>query len=302
MNLEQAGLFIYRNARPLDLARWQYSMEGGSRSAVLTALAAYQNPDGGFGHGLEADCWNPHSSPVQTWAATGILREVGLDDPEHPIVRGILQYLEMTPDFDGHTWANTVASNGDYPHAPWWDYVPGGQPNYNPTASLTGFVLRFADPRSALYATALRLAGEATEFFRRNAPLESMHTAVCFAELLDAMQACGLATGSLQAQMQRQVQAVLTADTSLWATEYVCRPSLFIHSKASPYYPQNRALCEFECDFLTRTQQPDGSWAVTWDWGAYPEQWHISKNWWKSDLILKNVRFYKAMREETDER
>ena len=58
--------WMHRNARPLDLARWQYHFESGSAEAVLQSLSAYQNEDGGFGHGLEVDCWNPASAPMQT--------------------------------------------------------------------------------------------------------------------------------------------------------------------------------------------------------------------------------------------
>jgi hypothetical protein len=73
---QNARAFIYRNARPLDFARWQYHFEGGGKDAVLTALSAYQNEDGGFGHALEPDSWNPNSVPLQTWTATEILREI----------------------------------------------------------------------------------------------------------------------------------------------------------------------------------------------------------------------------------
>jgi hypothetical protein len=52
---EQARAFIYKNARPLDLTRWQYHFENGSREAVLNVLSYYQNTDGGFGHALKAD-------------------------------------------------------------------------------------------------------------------------------------------------------------------------------------------------------------------------------------------------------
>jgi len=45
---KKARSFIYRNARPLDIARWQYHFENGSKEAVLTALAAYQNEDGSW--------------------------------------------------------------------------------------------------------------------------------------------------------------------------------------------------------------------------------------------------------------
>ena len=49
MDREQAEAFVRRNARPRDLARRNFLFVGGSRADVLTARAAYQNPDGGFG-------------------------------------------------------------------------------------------------------------------------------------------------------------------------------------------------------------------------------------------------------------
>lgn len=72
---KKARQFVYQNARPLDFARWKYHFEGGSREAVLDILSAYQNSDGGFGHALEPDFWNPDSTPTATWMATNILRE-----------------------------------------------------------------------------------------------------------------------------------------------------------------------------------------------------------------------------------
>lgn len=304
MDMERARRFIYRNARPLDLARWRYAFEDGSREDVLAALAVYQNEDGGFGHGLEADCLNPNSSPVQTWAATQILMEVGLEDAEHPIVRGILRYLEATPDFDGHLWAGLtgVRSNDDFPHAPWWSYAPEEPPTYNPTTSLAGFILRFAPRDSALYATAVRIAREAVCWLTQNAPIESMHTAACFVSLYESLCACGATdvvdVPALRALLSGQIAHVLTQDTSVWVTEYVCKPSMFIASKESAFYPENRTLCAAECAFIDRTQQEDGAWAITWDWGAYPQDWPVCRNWWKADGIIKNARFVRAMQDE----
>lgn len=34
-SFKKARTFIYRNARPLDLVRWQYHFEGGSKEAAL---------------------------------------------------------------------------------------------------------------------------------------------------------------------------------------------------------------------------------------------------------------------------
>jgi len=66
--LETIRRWMYREARPIDLARWQYHFENGTQNEVIHSLAAYQNSDGGFGYGLEADSANPNSSPIQTGA------------------------------------------------------------------------------------------------------------------------------------------------------------------------------------------------------------------------------------------
>ena len=108
--MEKAREFIYRNARPLELAQWQYHFENGSKENVLAVLSFYQNKDGGFGHALEADSWNPNSSPVQTWAATEILKKINFSDSNHKIIKGILDYLQSGRDFDGHFWYNIIKS------------------------------------------------------------------------------------------------------------------------------------------------------------------------------------------------
>ena len=52
MDFEKAKDFIYKNARPLDFARWKLLFDNGSKEDVLSALAAYQNADCGFGHAV----------------------------------------------------------------------------------------------------------------------------------------------------------------------------------------------------------------------------------------------------------
>lgn len=300
MDYNQARNFVYKNARPLGFARWKYLFEGGSKEDVLTALAAYQNDDGGFGHALEPDCWNPDSSPIQTWVATEIIHEIGLEDKGHPVVQGILRYLSSGKDFDGHTWANTIASNNDAPHAPWWEHAPTAEPSYNPTACLIAFILKFTDRESRLFALACDLAKEAYAYFKAHFPLESAHTVFCFLKLYDYLTENDTDTlidlAVFKDLLQKQLQHVITYDTDKWATEYVCKPSLFISSKASDFYEENREICEYECSFIENSQEPDGTWAITWSWADYPEEWSISKNWWKSDWIIKYLNYVKTIR------
>ena len=120
--VEKAQTWIYQNARPLDLARWRYHFQNGSVADVTEALRAFQNPDGGFAHGLEADCWNTESSPMQTWCATEILHEIGMANADPEMVKGILSYLETCPYFIEGKWIGTIPSNNNFPHAPWWNY------------------------------------------------------------------------------------------------------------------------------------------------------------------------------------
>lgn len=299
MNDKKARTFIYRNARPLDIARWKFLFENGSQQDVLTALATYQNEDGGFGHALEPDCWNPSSAPIQTWVATEIIREIQLKDKDHPIVQGILKYLSSHADFDGHIWMNTVPQNNDFPHAEWWDYQEIQTLPYNPTPSLVGFILKFAKPDSQIYNLACQLAKEAYIYFRQHCPTDSMSTATCFVSLYEYLKETSLELINMQEfkeLLHQQIQYLIMYDTDKWSTEYVCKPSQFIQSQTSDFYLANKEICDYECQFIADTQEDDGSWAITWSWKHYPEQWYISKNWWKSDWIIKNIRYIKAMK------
>ena len=297
---ESARQFIYKNARPLDMARWNYLFEQADKRHVITCLRAYQNPDGGFAHALEPDCWNRSSTPMQTWVATKIIKEIDFEDKEHPLIQGILEYLASGDAFDGHRWSglNTVASNDDAPHAPWWAYTQTQEKSYNPTASLAGFILKFADKHTPIYHTACNIARQAYCCFKENVPLASMHEAACFVELYEYLDACGiydlLDLEEFKSLLQRQIKEAITYETESWSTEYICKPSLFIRNKQSVFYLSNEDICKFECDFIRQTQNADGTWNVTWNWNDFPEQWAISKHWWKSDIIIRNLSYLKA--------
>ena len=33
---------------------------------------------------------------------------------------------------------------------------------------------------------------------------------------------------------------------------------------------------------------------ISWNWEAYPEEWVISKNWWKGQVIIENLLYLKG--------
>ena len=297
----KARTFIYRNARPLDLARWQYHFENDSKVAVLTALAVYQNEDGGFGHALEPDAWNPNSAPIQTWTATEILREIDFTDNNHSIIQGILRYLASGKDFEGKFWYNTVQSNNDYPHAPWWHTESDSSchNDYNPTACLAGFIIRFADKNSELYTIGCRIAKEAYDAYFGQDLIGDMHTAGCYIRLWQYCEEAGavevIDLSALKEKLLLQVKSSITKDTAEWETSYICRPSQFFNSQDSVFYAENKEIAEYECEHIVKTQLEDGSWNIPWGWNGYPEEWVVSKIWWKSNGAILNMRYLKGM-------
>jgi hypothetical protein len=126
-----------------------------------------------------------------------------------------------------------------------------------------------------------------------------MHVTQCYVRLLEYAENAG-DNGSLDLAALRQkllvdVCSSITRDTSVWETAYICKPSLFFNSRDSIFYADNRDIAEYECDTIERTQQRDGSWAVTWGWAEYPDEWAITKNWWKSQIAISNLLFLKGM-------
>ena len=146
---------VYRGARPMEFTMWRHAFEGGGVEDALDVLVCYQNEDGGFGYNLEANLWNPHSSPMVTGYAIGQLGRVHFDDKDHPIVAGILKYLAATITEKG--WFGSVPSNNDYSHAPWFGYDPETEPEAGSTQ--IDFILKYAEQGSELFqkAAALRM-------------------------------------------------------------------------------------------------------------------------------------------------
>jgi hypothetical protein len=74
--LAAARSFMAGHARVLDRRRFELLFEGGDAEPVLAALAAYRNPDGGYGHGLEPDLRAPESQPAAALHAFEVFADI----------------------------------------------------------------------------------------------------------------------------------------------------------------------------------------------------------------------------------
>ncbi len=295
---ERAAAFMARNARPVDWARFRYHFMEGTKQNVLDALAAYQNEDGGFGHALEADSWNPDSCPIQTWCATEILREVDAVDPAQPIVQGIVRYLTGGAHFRDGRWLAEVPSNDEHPHAPWWSYGDNvwEEWGYNPTAALSGFLLRVTLPGSAAYCLAEGLAKDAVDSLLAPGRAYDMNELPCYIRLYEDIAAENLFSDMLPALREAcadAVAAVVTRDTALWS-QYAAKPSQFLLSCDHFAYAGVADLAEFEVDWIIKTQRDDGAWDIPWTWTGYPDAWAVSKRWWQGNGVILNLRYLRG--------
>ena len=99
------------------------------------AVAAYRNPDGGFGQALEPDGRGPGSQPLAIELALETLDEA--DAWDDGLVRGALDWLEANAPREGG--AVFVAENiSGWPHAPWWVPEDGGPASVITTGLLAG--------------------------------------------------------------------------------------------------------------------------------------------------------------------
>ena len=154
---------IHRCARPLDYAKWTFLFEHGSCDEFLSVLSSYQNEDGGFGHNLECNNWNPNSAPYTVCIALDELDAAADHESriKRDIIAGIIRYLGSGAYLldDGWVGMQGVPGNNDYAHMPWFHYDASKEPfaDIGVTKRLADFLLLHAEEDSDIYRKAKAL-------------------------------------------------------------------------------------------------------------------------------------------------
>lgn len=298
---EEIRTWIYRNARPLDLALWQWNYEGGSRDHVIERLSFYQNEDGGFGSGLEPDCWNPASSPYATMIAVNILRSLGLTDRTHPMIQGVFKYLAETGDCSEEGWFFCIRTNDRWPRAPWmtYDEETNAVQTMGITAALAAFVLRFADPQSPCFAKASGYVDRILERIKKTEDFGEMGAGglgLLLQDVEESGQSSRFDCSVIKENIVGIVDRSMERDPEKWEN-YSHRPSEFIWSPGCPFYPGNKEIVEKELDYTIDTRNPGGVWDINWKWfgmDQYNDEFAVSANWWKANKAMEKLHFLKA--------
>ncbi|MGW7517133.1 hypothetical protein ACWGJ2_16225 [Streptomyces sp. NPDC054796] len=114
--LSRAEHFVWLTARVLEQRRFEHHFLGGDADTVETALDAYRNSDGGYGHALEPDLRGPVSQPLHTATALRVLDGIGRCGGQR--VERVCRYLTGVSTREGALPALHPSLRG-YPAAPW---------------------------------------------------------------------------------------------------------------------------------------------------------------------------------------
>jgi hypothetical protein len=148
IDLDRAAEFMRTHARLLDRRRFELLWGDGSAEAVLAALLAYRNPDGGFGYGLEPDLRSATSQPGAALHAFEVLAEVG---PERSEMAVRLCDWAGSVSFEDGSLPFALAMDDGAGSAPFWANADETEPSLWMTSAVCGPAHRVAahDPAVA---------------------------------------------------------------------------------------------------------------------------------------------------------
>ena len=132
-DLDAAARFLAGHARVLDRRRFERLFLDGDARPVRDAVAAFRNPDGGFGHALEPDGRTPASQPAAVAMALDTLDEADAWDEE--LVAGACEWLEANAPAEGGASFVEPTVEG-WPRAPWWEAEEGRPASLFTTGSI----------------------------------------------------------------------------------------------------------------------------------------------------------------------
>jgi hypothetical protein len=288
-NLYAASSFMTTHARMLDRRRFGLLAGEKDASALLAAVEAYRNPDGGYGWGLEPDLRAPESQPGGALHAFEAIDEAAATTPRSAELCSWLETATL-PD-GGLPFALPVADPTGC--APFWANADPTASSLQITAYVTSRALRVAtrDPAVASHPWLER----ATDYCLRtieatdDAPFAIQLLAAI--QLLDAAHATHPQAATLLERMGRFIPAdgvVRVAggaeDEALRALDFSPEP----HRSSRALFRDEVVAAELER--LADQQQDDGGWLV--DFESYSPagalEWRGYRTVWAVQVLRRN--------------
>ncbi len=275
-----AETFVRDQGRPLDAALLALTLGRGAADEALAALVAFQNADGGFGHGLEPDMTSPASSAIATSIGLRILTR--LETPaRRPTVVAAIDWLTAALDREAGVWPIVGQDVELAPHAPWWSWSDDLAADwngfrFNPTAEIMAHLYRFRDlaPPALIECVEAGLRYSLAE----TTLIETAFDLKCAIRLAESDGLPPDLARMLEGLLRRSIAAHDPADEHTSPFDAAPTP-------ASPFADLVDGRIEPALTSLIAAQAEDGGWTPFWDWGFVDAKaWAKAKADWRGQL------------------
>lgn len=285
--------FVSSYARPLDVQLMKFILNEAKAEDVLEELQKLQNPDGGFGYGLEPDFRTELSSNMATTIAFQYFTK--LQQPVLPKFLEIaLQYLVSTYSNEFQRWIPIPEESNGSPHAIWWNYdlekYKSDSEWGNPTVEIIGYLSQY---KNSFNKKELQMLKEKALNRLLNANEIEVHELLCYQRLAKAL------SEKEQVEVYKKIATLavkqVERDKSKW-NSYVSRPLYFVDDLNSPVYSVLQNEVENELDYIIETLGDEGGWYPNWEWRQYDTEWIKVKPEVAGMVTVKNLFILKTYR------
>lgn len=279
--------YMNKEARGLEKALFNYYFNDSTGEDILNMLEEYQNQDGGFGKGIEADFCLIDSSPMGTSIGLRYLNLLEDDEKAQRMIGKAIEYLESTFDSERNGWYSVPATVNDYPHAPHWEYrndIGMTLIDYsweNPTAELIGYLYKYRQYLRKI--DIFSLLNYAIENLNKQTEFLSEHSIFCYIKMYNIIDK--QYSSRIERTIGHAISQLININEKEW-TNYVPSPLKFIDFDSRNFFGIDKKHIDNNLDYLIDDLEKDGRIFPTWEWDDYLDEWEIAKKEWIGDLTL----------------
>lgn len=282
--------WIYKNARPIEVAKWNNLFNNGSKDSIVEEMLKYQNVDGGFGNGFESDILLPTSASIPSTEAIFTAYDYELDCSAKWFEE-LLHYFEKTIQVTPSFWEKVPKACEDYPHAPWWNYMADKEFTPNPSAVIASAFLAYGDETQKKLGN--NIAIRCFEFLNSK-EICSDHDCYCLLRLLKKLEELEspLINDITMKSMRRRILTCVCFDESKWM-EYVAQPLDLVDNPDSKWFELVEQGIDKNFLFWINNLDENGVFIPNFSWGIDSQEARQATINWMGYVTVKKARVFK---------
>ena len=282
--------WVRANARPLELAKWDFLFNNGKKEKIVEEMLKYQNPDGGFGNALEPDLLLPGSSAIASGEAIFTAYKYGVDCSEKWFAK-LLDYFVSTMQNTPSFWEFAPKEVENYPRPPWWGYGPDEKFAPNPCAIVASAMIVYGTEKHK--AIGLKIAQKCFDFLLSEKHCGD-HDSYCLIALVEKLKSVNspLITDEIISSMKRRISENVCYDESQWSGYYP-HPHQFADSPSSEWYDCVKDGIDKNLNYLLNNINEDGVWQPNFSWGVDSDTAREVTKIWTGYIAVDRARILK---------